>query len=128
MGDGLQRRPLDALRPVGDELFGRPARRLDPASQLRELRWISAGFGATATAPSASGCDRWKMLMRVSFRGLDLGFDDAVKPARRRFASRPWVHRSSDWSLATPVSDSARPYLSRIVRADHAHYFDNLIY
>ncbi len=32
----LQRRLLHSLRPVGDELLGRPARRLDPAAQLSE--------------------------------------------------------------------------------------------
>jgi hypothetical protein len=37
-GERLQRRQLHPLRPVGDELFGRPAGRLDPASQLGEPR------------------------------------------------------------------------------------------
>ena len=36
-GERLQRRQLHALRPVGDELLGGPARRLDPAAQLSEL-------------------------------------------------------------------------------------------
>ena len=36
-GERLQRRQLHALGPVGDELLGRPASRLDPAAQLDEL-------------------------------------------------------------------------------------------
>ena len=64
-GERLQRRQLHALGAVIDELLGRPARRLDPASQVGELRFGNldlerayVGLGGNAHGNLHSGRER----------------------------------------------------------------------
>ena len=79
-GERLERRQPHALGAVGNELFGRPARRLDPASQLSELRFgnldLERADGCCFGGDGHDGAPR---------------FADGGKPRRLAGASRPWV-------------------------------------
>ncbi len=95
-GERLQRRQLHALRAVGDELLRRPARRLDPAAQLSELRVGDLDLEGTDVGAHLAGVqDAHEDLLSRSLAGSD----DAVKPARARPRVAPVGHRSTHWSF-----------------------------
>ena len=116
-GERLQRRQLHALRAVGDELFRRPARRLDPAAKLSELRVRESrpGMDVRRCPPRRAVEDAHKGLLSRPHRD---GSDDAVKPARLVCASRPWVTGQltgrSGGPGCVPVGSRARAGRARV--------------